>query len=320
MPCITVSLWIYLSLALNVLPSHATYWSGFHNVKYMFNFGDSYTATGFSYQGTQPNPNNPLGNPAYPGTTSSNGPNYVDYLTTTYNKSYIQTYNLGYPGATIDPALVGSPYGYIVQSFRQQVEDEWTPTYSQKTAPAWTASNTLFTSFFGINDIQISYSEQNKTLDEDLRQSYLSYIELLYAAGGRNFLILNVPPIDRSPGTLENGPASAQEEANIIGDFNVRLNWVANDLRNKYSDITVFVFDTNWLFTLVIDNPQSFALTAGYRNVTGFCAAYQSGTPAENTYTPSCGIPVDEYLWLNNIHPTSPIHELMASQIVSQIG
>lgn len=137
--------------------------------------GDSYTSTGFDVHGAQPNPSNRLGNPAYPGATSSNGPNYVDFLSTTYNQSYIQTYNFGYGGATIDPALVASPYGLIVQSFEQQVTDSFLPFYTHGEVP-WSADNTLFVVFFGINDVILSYLEQNSSLNYALIKDYESRV------------------------------------------------------------------------------------------------------------------------------------------------
>ena len=134
--------------------------------------GDSYTSTLFDIHGEQPNSENPLGNPAYPGGTSSDGPNYVDFLTTTYNRSYIQTFNLGFGGATVDPSLVPSPFGDIVQSFKQQVQQEFIPTYGDKFAVPWSPANSLFTLFFGINDLILSHSQQNDSLNYAIIKSY----------------------------------------------------------------------------------------------------------------------------------------------------
>ena len=142
----------------------------------MHDSGDSYTSTGFQIHGEQPNPANPQGNPAYPGSTSANGPNYVDFLTTTYNRSYIQTYNLGYGGATIDPSLVASPFGDIVQSFRQQLHDEFLPTYANNPTVPWAPADTLFTIFFGINDVIISYGQRNSSLTYALIKSHEALI------------------------------------------------------------------------------------------------------------------------------------------------
>jgi hypothetical protein len=96
----------------------------------------------------------------------------VDFLTTTYNRSYIQTYNLGFGGATIDPSLVESPFGDLVQSFRQQLQDGFLPTYANTPAVPWDPANTLFTIFFGINDVIISYAERNSSLNYALIKSY----------------------------------------------------------------------------------------------------------------------------------------------------
>ena len=80
--------------------------------------GDSYTTTGFNASGPQPSPSNPLGNPDYLGHTSSNGPNWIDYLTTKYNHTLLLTYNLAFGGATVDSALV-EPYLPTVLSLKE---------------------------------------------------------------------------------------------------------------------------------------------------------------------------------------------------------
>ena len=120
-----------------------------------------------------------MGNPAYPGSTSSDGPNYIDYLTVSYNQSFIQTYNFGYGGATIDPTLVPNPYGSIVQSFQQQVQNEFLPNYGSGGKVPWTSANSLFTIFFGINDINLSYQQHNTTLNDLIIQSYTKYVGLV---------------------------------------------------------------------------------------------------------------------------------------------
>ncbi|KAL9000873.1 MAG: hypothetical protein Q9169_000628 [Polycauliona sp. 2 TL-2023] len=283
-------------------------WPGWQNVQYLFTF------TSFNIRGPQPSRENPLGNPAYPGVTSSNGPNYVDFLTTTYNQSFIQTFNFGYGGATIDPSLIGSPYGSIVQSFRQQVQEEFLPTYATNSGIDWTGSNSLFT------DVILSYGQRNSTLNFQLIKSYENLVHQLYAAGARNFLFMNVPPVDRSPGQLARDKASQQSMAGYIGEFNFRLILLVYNLAVHYPATTVWLFDTNWLFARLLDNgPLAFRETAGYANLTDYCAAYQHGTLALTSLDPSCGVSVNAYLWLNDLHPTYPMHNLIASQIVQQI-
>lgn len=154
--------------------------------------GDSYTSTLFDIHGPQPNPENPLGNPPYPGSTSCNGPNYVDFLTTTYNRSYIETYNFGFGGATIDPLLAPSPYGEVVQSFKQQVQYEFLPTYGDKAAVPWSSADSLFTIFFGINDVIRTQAQQNDNLNYDIIKSYEALIHQ----------VRSLPPYSSTPNVL----------------------------------------------------------------------------------------------------------------------
>jgi len=90
---------------------------------------------------------------------------------------------------------------------------------------------------------------------------------------------------------------------------------MANSFASTNQDTTVFLFNTNAIFSAVLKYPRIFNQTAGYKNTTGYCDAYQNGTPAENYFYPNCTIPVNQYFWLNGLHPTYPMHEVMAKQI-----
>ncbi|TVY75754.1 Acetylesterase [Lachnellula suecica] len=282
-------------------------WPGWSKVKYAFIFGDSYTQTGFETTGTQPTPTNPLGNPTYPGYTSSNGPNWVDYLTVEYNASKILTYNLAYGGATMNSTLV-APYEPTVSSIADQVVNEWLPTYASKpsTAP-WSSDNTLFAIFDGINDIGNSYYNgvaATTTLNAQIFANFHDLVNKLYNAGARNFAFLNVPPVDRSPGTLVyNADAQAMEKADIAA-WSTSLTNMTKTLKKEKPDANFFYVDANALFTEVLDKPSSFPQTALYKNTTGYCVDYEN-----------CGIPVNEYFWLNTLHPTYPMHEVLAEGV-----
>lgn len=118
--------------------------------------GDSYTQTGFVLNSTLPAVGNPLGNPPYPGYTAVGGENWIDFDTTTFNKSLIFTYNFAYGGATIDATLV-APYEPTVLSLTDQVNEFLNWTASKPVSAPWTSSNSLFSVWIGINDIGNSY-------------------------------------------------------------------------------------------------------------------------------------------------------------------
>ena len=144
-----------------------------------------------------------------------------------------------------------------------------------------------------------------------------------------------MPPVDRSPGSIEQGPAVQAVKAGAIGRYNFRLGALVYNLGLRHPDTTSFLFDTNFLFTRVLDDPGQFMETADLRNTTDYCEAYaeyaasgnldssslQTGLtitvslPTLRFFDPTCGVPLNEYFWLNALHPTYTIHNFMGSQI-----
>ena len=96
----------------------------------------------------------------------------------------------------------------------------------------------------------------------------------LYAAGARNFVFLNVPPVDRTPGSSNISATDRFDLARYTGEFNWRLRSLVYYLSLRHPDTTNFFLDNNWLFTRVIDYPVQFVETAGYKNTTADCGAY----------------------------------------------
>lgn len=268
----------------------------------------------------QPNATDPLGNPAYPGYTATNGPNWVDWLTVKYNESLIETVNLAYGGATVDSALV-TPYLPTVLSLKAQIQTEFLPLYAADEVLPWKSSDTLFGIFIGINDVGNSYGSLNSSVDLNglIFAEYASLVEQLYSAGAKNFLFLNVPPVDRSPLTTAQGANASALEAKDIAYFNSQVSVLATNLTTTHKDATAFVFDTNTLFTQVLDDPQRFPETALYKNTTNYCVGYENGTPTEDYFNATCGIPVNEYFWLNSLHPTYPMMDRLANNISQEL-
>lgn len=271
---------LVLSLATTALAAPAatntSSWSGWKNVKQLFVFGDSYTQTGFDPKANQPSASNPFGNPPYPGWTSSNGPNWVGFLTTTYNQSNILTYNLAYGGATVDSALV-TPYAPTVISMKDQVQTQYLPIYgSHPTTAPWTSESSLFAFFIGINDVGNSWWLNNATLYDAIFSTYSGLLEQIYETGARNFLFLSVPPVNLSPlitSQADDGYAT-EYEGRVIADWNARLANMTVQLKAKHADVTTLIHDTNALYMKVIQDPKSYEQTAGLKNTTAFCKAY----------------------------------------------
>ncbi|KAF3761392.1 family 16 carbohydrate esterase [Cryphonectria parasitica EP155] len=300
------------------------WWHGFSGIKYVFSFGDSYTTTEFKHkQLPYPSPSHPLGNPPYPGRTSANGPNWIDYFTVRYNHSTLQTYNLAYGGATVDSSIV-PPYLPSVLSLKGQVLDEFVPGYAERQAPgapAWAAEETLFAVWMGINDVNGAFAkgpagpDGTDAINQRVFKEYAELVRTLYGRGARNFVFLNVPAIERSPLTRDQGEEAVRLEGADLAQFNSLIGDMARGLRAEHQDANVWVYDSYADFATVMDNPGAFPQTSGYKNTEDFCDAYQNGTPDPDYFDPACGIRANEYLWSNSLHPTDPVHELVAARV-----
>ncbi|KAF2099755.1 hypothetical protein NA57DRAFT_75260 [Rhizodiscina lignyota] len=311
-------------LAVSFPLNNTRKWNGWRNVKYIFVFGDSYSTTGFRSTGVEPSAGNPMGNPSYPGLTSSNGPNWVDFLTTKYNHSLVLTYNIARGGATVDSGLVAPTSGSAL-SISEQVKEIYLPTYASKPDNApWSDCDSLFAFFIGVNDVGNSYKLHKPKINALVFEEYKGLIDEVYQSGARNFMFLNVPPIQRAPKTALAPNASAQglveKESTAIADWNMRLVNMASNLTSTYSDATAFVFDTYGLFNNALDNPKAYEQTKMLKNTTNFCASYEDGTSKPDTFNRNCIYPVDEYFWLNSLHPTGAIHNAMAFQLAQMMS
>ncbi|KAL4893128.1 hypothetical protein BDV59DRAFT_202107 [Aspergillus ambiguus] len=152
-----------------------------------------------------------------------------------------------------------------------------------------------------------------KTLIMD---KYRQFVDTLYNTGARNYLLINVPPLERTPAVIEdNTPDRVELEKAAVLDYNERLLSLIEDVKSSYSDVTVFHYDAHTLFNKVIDDPSQFSLTERYKDVTTVCEAYEDGTPEPNTEYDECDYGADEYLWSNTFHPTWPIHKLLAQEL-----
>ncbi|KAI4241880.1 MAG: hypothetical protein L6R40_004279 [Gallowayella cf. fulva] len=292
-----------------------TTWSGWKGVEKIFSFGDSYTDTGFNPTGAQPNDTYPLGNPfsnssTPPYHTFTNGPNWIEYLTFKYNESQIDTYNLARSGAVVNTTAIGQNETI---DLIHQINDRFAPNYVSQNTVGWNASNSLFSLFLGVNDVNRSWKQHNLQINDVVFSSYLQQLETLYQYGARSFLLHNVPPVNRGPYVAESDRAT---EGNDINDFNYRMKRLFSQFTSGHTDISVLLFNTNKLFSQAMDNPATWAQTANLRNTTGSCKAYESGdVPSMDHSDSSCAYPVNQYFWLNGLHPTYPVHEAIAAQV-----
>lgn len=237
----------------------------------------------FNENNTQPSSGNPMGNPAK-SETFTGGMNYVDFLTQKYNSSLVYNYNFARGGATTSRSVVGT--GPDSTTFEEQVHNHFLPKYSGADKK-WDSNNTFFSMHFGINDITIPLDNDFRlavsrfTQIPNLLNHYFSYLEDLYAVGARRFMVINVPPQDRTPMVLAKNETVRAAFAEYIIEYNAQLLNRTQAFTQKHSDAYAAYFDVNAFATSVLDEPKTW----GFPDATCIDARGQ------------------KCVWWNNFHP-----------------
>jgi phospholipase/lecithinase/hemolysin len=102
-----------------------------------------------------------------------------------------------------------------------------------------------------------------------------------------------VPPTNRAPLILEQGSNAVKLITSALTDYNSLLASSAALFEERHAGSQVTIFDTRPIFNTLLDNANTF----GFANATGFCDAYQNGTPEPTTQVAGCA-PVSSYLYV----------------------
>ncbi|KAK0113591.1 hypothetical protein ONS95_013838 [Cadophora gregata] len=274
--------------------------SGASSYKYLFTFGDSYSQTGFDIKGTKPSASNPIGNPNFPGYTTSGGNNWLTYLSKTPNPSLL-TYNFASGGATTSAALV-KPYTSTVLSLIDQVSlftSNLATTPHPNYAP-WTSSDTLFGIWIGVNDVGNAWSSSNwASLSQNIIDVYMQQVDKLYAGGARQIALLTVPPIELTPLVAKQGSATQVAEGKAVVRYNDSLKAAVEKWRaGKGDGVKIWVVDTAPAFNAAVKSPSSY----GARDALCY-----------NSDGVSC-------LWYNDYHPGQAIQKLVGQAVQAAVG
>ncbi|GAA5831649.1 hypothetical protein JCM11251_000781 [Rhodosporidiobolus azoricus] len=283
----------------------------------VFAFGDSYTYDGYF-------PENGIDNFPGIGNTSTGGFNWIQYLTTpssiydpassSFNGNHsITLYDLAFSGATVNGSLVEGSEG--TPDFVAQVE-MWEEYFEQGTGTVgaeapWVSNTTLFVLWFGINDVGFSYLQNIPfpSLLPPIFDTWNRLLARLYAGGARNFLILGVPPTQRTPLVQSYGEAAEAEFVQHVASYNTALATLSSALPTLYPSSRVALFDTQPFFSAILDSPRQY----GFLESEVYCPAYADVSDDPMVELAECAWPMREYVWWNAYHPTWSVHRLTLS-------
>lgn len=293
--------------------------------------------TGFNLRGPQPDEENPIGNPKFPGRTGSYGANYLGHMTVTYNDSFIKTYNM----ANRQSPFFKKRETMNMPTFEEQIETKFLKRYGPSTKPTsrsrqgtgvWAYTETLFVTYVGPDDIMQTFDDELKdkgsvSMEENL-EAYMAGLEKLYGAGARNFLLVNYPQLENAPGIKNYGDAVGESKAYwrlgaSIVQYNARLAFLGHMFAEKHPDANVFVFNTHKASLTVRLEPTRFPETAMYNHLFGYCFPYADDiwwVETAKVFDPGCTDGLINYFWRDEFHYSEPFQQLMARLMVELLN
>jgi|GEM_PF-2296651 len=178
-------------------------------------------------------------------------------------------------------------------------------------APAFDPNNTLFSVWIGANDLlEFSRGQSDAATPEALITDAIGNIQTalneLAVIGAQHFLILSLPDISQSPRFISRTTEERAAAQALVQSFNTALENAVNNFDAANPAITVYRF-----------------------NVFSFLnSAMQDGTFANTTGTllvdpddPAGAVnePVNDYLFWDEIHPTTRAHGLLGDAVAESV-
>ncbi len=169
-------------------------------------------------------------------------------------------------------------------------------------------ASTLFALWIGGNDVFARVEDNDPITPAQVAANVSAAITNLYNAGGRSFLIPNLPPIGQSPDYL-NDPIKGPLAASFTSDLNFQLDLSLNALSGSLGAIDIIKLDINQIFGDVTANPSAYGLS----NVTQRAYTPFSGEePLPFPYGSAVANP-SEYLYWDSAHGTTAVNVLIAN-------
>ncbi|KAI5992069.1 SGNH hydrolase-type esterase domain-containing protein [Pisolithus albus] len=193
----------------------------------------------------------------------------------------VEIHNFAFPGATVE-----DDFSKQLSHFFKLFPKKNSPTE----LPVLDANGTTYFIFMGINDCG-----QTDSYDlESIVECILDAVHELYVkAGARNFVFVNVPPIDHSPQALDAGLTDEMEER--VKAWNESFQAQVTEFGASSKEATVLLFSSHQVFTEVLDDPLEFDFSE------------------DDPTTEGGGI------WVDDLHMTTEVHDIFAQRLLTSM-
>ncbi|KAH8199792.1 hypothetical protein TruAng_006073 [Truncatella angustata] len=326
------SSYIAVLTAISALCGHAQANNGtqsfnFNGTKSVIAFGDSYTFI----QGTAGNPNHTFigdyKNFKYTASqllstkivqnftsTAEGGPNWIERLTgcATTSGYYsptacrIQLWDFAFAGASVSREFL-PPHSKTTVPLVNQTQQFL--TYGEpalRNSGNLDKSKALVALWIGVNDVfdsktykpaEVSYQD---FWTAEIRGVFEQSVTPLYESGFKNFLFMNLPPLDRTAANQK----TAYYKTGEVYPSKTQVDLWGSILSNQtqafgaaYPDAKAMLYDANKFLNGVMDNPKKY----GISHTATYCAAWNQIGVLTNATAYGCD-KLQTYFWYNALH------------------
>ncbi|KAF9482559.1 hypothetical protein BDN70DRAFT_801301, partial [Pholiota conissans] len=188
-------------------------------------------------------------------------------------------HNFSFPSATVENDLSRQLSHFFVRF----------PKKSQANpAPALDPTKTIYVLFLGINDCGGTRSDELEPIAEIL---FDAVHDLYVKAGARIFVVVDVPPINRSPSAVD----ASDEVQNRVETWNGLLQTHVKEFATGSTQATVFLFSSHKVLTEVLDDPLEYEFTEDD-------AADEGGA-----------------IWEDDLRITPAVHAILAERFIASL-
>jgi phospholipase/lecithinase/hemolysin len=190
------------------------------------------------------------------------------------------------------PALAGTS---LLSQARELVE----------AGPLPNPDNALFVVWGGANDLLLNPSPSSAA---GAVSNLATVVTTLYGAGGRQFLVPNLPDLSRTPSALAASPAQQAAMLALTVGFNSGLAAALGGL-SGLPGINITPFNTFAFFNAILSDPGAFGLS----NTSAPCLTGNLLTGGSICPNPA------SYVFWDSVHPTTAAHRALGDEFAASV-
>ncbi|KAI0074731.1 hypothetical protein K474DRAFT_1507171 [Panus rudis PR-1116 ss-1] len=197
-------------------------------------------------------------------------------------KNSPQIHNLASPGATAQDDLVDQ----VSRLFALFPKKD-----SPNAKPRLNPDKTTYFVFIGINDCGSNDEDDLEPIIETIDDAVH---DLYVKAGARNIILIDVPPIDRSPQAISTG--ISEEIGERVRRWNDLLQAQMAEFGTNSQEATILMFSSHQVLSDVLDDPSEYDLSEDDPEIEG------GG------------------IWADGLHLTAEVHDIIAERLCRSLS